>query len=341
MTTRTPASAKSSELRSETPSSPPVFIVGCPRSGTTLLRMMLDSHPQLAIPPESHFIPKVWAVRRRYERNGSLLVDRVAADIMHTDRYREWNLPEQYVWRRLHALTSPGIADIIETFFLAYMERESKQRWGDKTPGYSLDIPLIARLFPTARFIHLIRDGRDVATSLRDHFKDLRPSDAALAWATRVRKGRAQGGVLGADRYLEVHYEDLVADPAEELSSICEFIGLDYRSDMLEYSRRVPEAVPESEHLRIHSHLDKPPTSGLRNWRAQMTPSDLALFEALAGRELEQFGYRRAVPVLSSSARKHAAVALAAHGVRRAAWKTRARAIAALKQDELPPSRRW
>jgi len=319
---------------------PPVFIVGCPRSGTTLLRMMLDSHPELAIPPESHFIPKVWAVRRRYQQNGSVRVDRIASDIIGTDRFREWSLPEKAVWRRLHDLSNPGIADVIEAFFVAYAEREGKSRWGDKTPGNSLDMPVIARLFPTARFVHLIRDGRDVAMSLREHL-GLGHTDAALVWATRVRKARKHARGLGSERYLEVRYEELVEDPRRELVSICNFVDLPYRPEMLEYAHRLQRAVPEHEQHRIHSNLGKPPTKGLRDWRHQMTPSDIALFEALAGRELEAFGYRRATSRIPPGVHRQAWAALTANGMSRLAWRARSKAVAALKRDQLPPATRW
>jgi hypothetical protein len=302
---------------------------------------MLDSHPELAIPPESHFIPKVWALRRRYERDGTANVQRVASDIMRTYRFREWALPEEDVWVRLRSLTNPGIAEVIDAFFVAYAERDGKRRWGDKTPGYSIEMVGIAELFPTARFVHLIRDGRDVATSIRANFQEVGDVDATIVWATRVRKGRAQGRSLGSDRYLEVSYEDLVKDPQDVLTSICDFVDLEYRSEMLDYSRRVREAVPEGEQERIHTRLLKPPTRGLRDWRQEMSSQQLALFEALAGRELEEFGYERAVPDLPLAIRGKAAAALAANGVRRMAWKARTTAIATFKHDGLPPSRRW
>jgi hypothetical protein len=336
-----PVAAKSSGSSRRVDPRPPVFIVGCPRSGTTLLRMMLDSHPDLAIPPESHFIPKVWALRRRYEQDGAAKVERLVSDIMRTNRFKEWGLPDEEVWVRLRSLTKPRIADVIGAFFVAYAEREGKRRWGDKTPGYSIEMVAIANLFPTARFVHLIRDGRDVATSIRQNFQNVGDIDAALVWAMRVRKGRAQGRTLGSDRYLEVRYEDLVKDPQDVLTSICDFVALEYCPEMLDYSRRVREAVPEGEQERIHTRLLKPPTKGLRDWRHEMSSAELALFEALAGRELQQFGYERALPDLALAVRGKAVAALAANGVRRMAWKARTTAIATLKHDGLPPSRRW
>jgi hypothetical protein len=336
-----PLVEKSPGVASGGESFPPVFIVGCPRSGTTLLRMMLASHPELSIPPESHFIPKVWTVRRRYEQGGALRVERLARDIMRNDRYREWQLPEEEVWTRLRSLSNPKFADVIEAFFIAYAAREGKRRWGDKTPGYSLEMVLITKLFPTARFVHLIRDGRDVATSFRDNFEEIRWTDAAMVWATRVRKGRAQGRAVGPERYLEVRYEDLVDDPPSVLTSICDFIDLPYVPEMLEYSSNFSQAVPQREQHQIHKGLLQPPTKGLRDWRREMSSAELSLFEALAGRELDRLGYERALPNLPPTVRGRAVAARAANGGRQLAWKARTTAIATLKRDGLPPSRRW
>jgi hypothetical protein len=337
----TPRAENSRQMRFGTESFPPVFIVGCPRSGTTLLRLMLGSHPDLSIPPESHFIPKVWSVRRRYQGNGSVKVERLAADIMRNDRFREWHLPDDEVMVRLRSLRDPRIADVIEALFVAYAEREGKRRWGDKTPGYALEMVRITKMFPTARFIHLIRDGRDVATSFRDNFDEIRWTDAAIAWATRVRKGRAQGRAVGSDKYLEVRYEDLVSDPPSVLTSICDFIDLPYVPEMLEYSDQVSEAVPEREQQQIHKGLLRPPTKGMRDWRRETSPAELALFEALAGRELKRFGYERAVPAISAAVRGKAIAAATGNAFRRGTWRARTTAIATMKKDGLPPSRRW
>src|SRR3990172_2465569 len=258
------------------------FIVGCGRSGTTLLRAMLDSHPELAIPGESYFVVSMGRHRRRYERDGRLLTERFIADIVGHPRFRRWGLQETEV---REALTpSPrGYPGAVRCVFALYAHREGKERYGDKTPSYVLNIPMLARLFPEARFVHIIRDGRDVALSLRDvQFGPGDIREAALLWKRSVKRGMRAGRQLGRGRYREVQYEELLDDPEVTLRGLCDFIELDYSEEMLSYPERAG-AVLAPVRLANHPHLALPPTKHLRDWRRQMSSNDIALFEAVAG----------------------------------------------------------
>jgi Sulfotransferase family len=271
----------------------PVFIVGCGRSGTTMLRLMLDRHPDLAIPGESHFIPDMWMMRSRYVSNGMLDVERLVRNILTTEEVAWWNVPEDAVWRRLRRLESPGFGGVVEAIFAAYADTQGKRRWGDKTPIYVTSIPLIAQLFPTARFIHLIRDGRDVALSYLSI-----PSgpdnvwQAARRWRRDVNAGRRAGRALESGRYLEVRYEDLVARPARQLRIICAFLDLSFDPGLLEADASALEKVRPSWRF-IHARVELPPTQGLRDWRREMRVSNQIAFEAVAGATLMELGYER------------------------------------------------
>lgn len=325
---------------SEAPAAPPVFVVGCPRSGTTLLRLMLDAHPSLSIPPESHFIPQLWGARRRYITGGRFEADRMVRDLVGTARFREWDLPPDAVRERVRALPHPTFAGVVDAVFAAYAEQQGKRRWGDKTPGYSLEMPLLARLFPHARFVHLIRDGRDVALSFFGVIGPKTMAEAAEVWRHRIEIAQRDGAALGSERYTEVRYEDLVADPEAALAPVCAFLGLEQHPGMLRYSERIDRTIPGSER-RIHQNLAKPPTKGLRDWRRDMAPADVETFEAIAGRELARLGYERAVPRLGIGARVRARKALARIAASRTTYKLRRRAFAAVKRGALPPPRRW
>lgn len=319
----------------------PVFVFGCPRSGTTLLRLMLDAHPDLAIPPESHFIPRVWAVRQRYEKPEGLDVERLARDIMATQRVRDWRLSPEDLWARLRNLEEPDLAGVFASFFQAYADAQGKVRWGDKTPGYSLEIPLLLELFPDARFVHLIRDGRNVALSFMalDSATN-RLAEAAAAWSHRVRVARHDGLWAAGDRYLEVQYERLVAEPREELRRVCDFTQLRFVDEMLDYGEKALQKIPENER-HLHGNLVRPPTTGLRDWRGQLSPRDVGTFEAIAGRELALFGYRldNQNPALRTRIRSRLLQLgnLFMQGV----WKARRRALLILRPDALPLPRRW
>jgi hypothetical protein len=237
------------------------FVVGCSRSGTTLLRALLDAHPLLAVPPESHFavLPRL-----RLRRDP---------------------------WFRLWGIDPPDVrdldvADAVRAVFAAYAAAQDKPRYADKTPHYVSHLPLLAKRFPEARFVHVVRDGRDVALSLLE--VPWGPDDvegAALHWRRRVLEGRAAG--LGPERYRELRYEALVADPERELRALAAWLELPYDPAMLDPARR-PEAVPYREH---HGRLALAPTVGLRDWRREMSAAEAARFHAVAGDALAELGY--------------------------------------------------
>jgi hypothetical protein len=298
-----------------------VFVVGCGRSGTTLLRLMLDAHPDLAIPPESHFLSRFGHALDRYAvPGGGVHAELLANDVLRTKTFRAWEVPDEDVLTRVRSLRSPSFADVVDAVYTAYAEPRGASRWGDKTPRYVLDIPLFDRLFPGSRFVHIIRDGRDVAMSLRSvRFGPNDPMGAAGFWERRVRAGMRDGGALGG-RYHEVRYEALVADPERELRAICAAIDLPWDPAMLDYPQRVPSALPEDRRSQ-HRHEDRPPTAGLRDWRTEMPPADVAAFEAVAGRLLDDLGYERGAPPPSTALRTKAAWHRASGKVKRRLWR--------------------
>jgi len=321
---------------------PPIFVVGCPRSGTTLLRLMLDAHPSLAIPPESHFIPLVARVRSRYEQPSGFDAEHMAADVMRGLRFQDWGLPEEDVRRAIRERRPATLAAATECFFVAYADAHGKRRWGDKTPGYSIELPLISELFPEAVFVHLIRDGRNVALSLMEVPRPPRSfAEAAQVWRYRVSKGRADGAALGERRYLELRYEALVDDPESALKQICALTSLDYTPSMLDYHREDPAASVPERNWGHHRNLASPPTPGLRDWRDRMSDADQQLFEAVAGDELSALGYERRFPRVGAGVRARAAAILAFDGARHAVRAARVRVAMARHPDALPPPRRW
>jgi hypothetical protein len=270
-----------------TPGGPPLLILGVRRSGTTLLRVMLDRHSQLAVPDESYFVPQL-ADRHLRHVDPDAFVD----DLRRLNTVAEWDVPLDKVRARLSPHLPIGTA--LGTVYAVYAEERGKPRWGDKTPMYMQNLRLLERLFPDALFVHLIRDGRDAATSFlamppgivtETWMHPRTPADFACQWRTEVAAARRLGRRAGA-RYLEVRYEDLVADVEASLRRICEFAGLPYEPTMTDYAGNVDvSAKPHQQSLR------RPLTEGLRDWRKQMSPPDVASFEHVAGDLLRELGY--------------------------------------------------
>jgi hypothetical protein len=275
---------------------PPFFIVGSARSGTTLLRLMLNAHPQVAVPPESRFVTELWTGAREIEAGAFL------ESLGAHERFNAWELPIEDVARELGGRAALPYADAIASVYRAYAKARGKGRWGDKTPRYVEHIPFLAGLFPRARFVHLVRDGRNVALSYADvPFGPKTVGKAADLWARRVSKGLRDGRPL-AERYLEIRYEDLVEDIEERTKALTAFLGLPFDADMLDYTERArSDVLPRA--AKYNPHVTEKPIAQTRSWRTDMPPSHVAVFEAIAGSVLAELGYERVHPSPGAGAR--------------------------------------
>jgi Sulfotransferase family len=293
----------------------PVIILGVSRSGTTLLKEMLDQHPDLAIPTESYFIPQLWD-RHGQRPDPEAFTD----DLGRLARVREWGVTPVEVRERIGE--RPNFAAAIQAVYAAYADIRGKPRFGDKTPAYMQRLDVLERAFPAALYVHLIRDGRDAGLSFlemrrRPRLSWARPRSLgafAAQWRREVAGARRFGREAAAGRYLEVRYEDLVAEPEPTLRALCDFVGLEFDPAMLRYQRD-----PGAKSLPDHARLAGPVASG-RHWQEEMPPSSSECFEAVAGELITELGYPRAHPRPSWTARAHALVHRALLGARIALW---------------------
>jgi GNAT superfamily N-acetyltransferase len=279
---------------------PYLFVVGCPRSGTTLLRRMLDAHPDLAITPETHWIP-IWFERRNGVTRDGRAGPELVARLLAYPKFRRTGLGREELESLLDADRPVSYSSFVQGFFDLYGRTRGKALVGDKTPGYVRRLPLLHELFPEARFVHLIRDGRDVCLSAVNWQKAVNLArrfptwseqpvvTAALWWEWNVRLGRDGGASLGRGLYHELRYEALVADPAEACRELCAFLDLPYDEAMLRFHEGRTRSDPGLDSKKAWL----PPTRGLRDWRTQMPEQDVERFEAAAGELLDELGYPR------------------------------------------------
>lgn len=281
-------------------------VVGCPRSGTSLLAVMLDSHPDLAVPPETSFLsglissPAVVGDARRNFFN------RITADRIPISNWSDFGLDRERLWQRLSAIEPFTVAAGLRAFYALYAEAQGKPRYGEKTPGYVFLLPQIAALLPEAHFIHIIRDPGDTALSWRRTWFSPSTDFGVLGseWRKHVEAGRGAREIV--PHYVEIRFEDLVRNPERELKHLCEYLALPWDVRMLDYAAQGAARlarlqgrqhargpmIPREERTRIHENLTRAPDADrLGVWRREMTPAERKLLEAAAGPLVSALGY--------------------------------------------------
>jgi Sulfotransferase family len=262
----------------------PFFIVGNDRSGTTMLRLVLDRGPDVAIPPESMFLTDVTLPP---EDGWQALLN----EVWQHPKVRLWELPgpPPRVPKGLDGAEAARF--VLGAPFEAYAHKHGKARWGDKTPHYVHHVDELLAIWPAARVVVLVRDGRDVALSVRSMpFGPNNAWAAAQWWARGVRAGSAAQG-RHPERVITVRYEDLASDPAAHVPPICEFLGLRYAPDMLDLAHADRSRIVADQVSWFPTLFDGISTNAVARWRREMPPRDQAVFASLAGAELAQLGY--------------------------------------------------
>lgn len=275
---------------------PYLFVVGCPRSGTTLLQRMLDNHPQLTVANDTHFVTR--AAKRVLRKNPNpRLTPELVESVKSYRRFHRLGLDEAEVTR---AATDCGTyAKFVSRLYSIRAQKNQKSLSGEKTPDFCRSMTLLSGLFPTARFIHIVRDGRDTALSTLSWATESKGpgkwslwrtdplGTCALWWNWQAGTGQRDGKQLEEGLYFQVRYEDLVENPVKELTAISGFLDLPYAESMANYhagkTRDKPGLSAKSAWL--------PPVKNLRDWRKDMTPEDIGVFEGIAGPLLRANGY--------------------------------------------------
>ena len=269
----------------------PVFVVACPRSGTTLLQLMLSAHPRMAIPPENRFVLDAWRARRTFGNLRKAEKRAELADwIIARPKFKDLKLDKAKVKQAIIE-GPPTIGSALGIVLREYATANGKPRWGDKRPVYLNHLPWLLEMFPDAQFVHIIRDGRDCVASLKRMPWWTTGTIAAISrWVQSMNMGKRARNELRGDQYYELQYEHLVANPREELEKLCAFLGEDFAEIMLEHHRAVPDATPE--YKKWHSRTSEAvSTKAMGQWAEQLEPWELAVMERVGGRYLQQYGY--------------------------------------------------
>lgn len=269
----------------------PIFVVGCPRSGTTMLSLMIHAHPRMAMPPESRFLLRSWRNRKKF---GDLSTpeQRMAlakACVRTGSKVRDLGLDPQEVLEAILA-APPTYGSAYGTIFKMFADKHGKARWGDKRPAYYQEVDLLLRLFPDAQIVHIVRDGRANVASLKK--MPWWPYDSIgsmAAWSQAEYCSRRNAKRLPADVFHVVRYESLVANPEPVLRDLCRFLEEDFHPSMLEPSE-VRDIVPEKKvwHGNLKQSVN---TDRVESWRKGLEPWELGLMETVLRRKLKRWDY--------------------------------------------------
>lgn len=250
---------------------------------------MLSSSPRLYIPPESDFFPRFFGKnphRELSEREAQAILDMIFGEYRLV---KEWQ-SERLMVAELDRPITPS--SLLHHLYQRYAEQHGAVRWGDKTPVYTSYIPLLLDLFPNAKIIHLVRDGRDVALSMvkkwgaRKRHVDL--FFGAMKWRERLESAEKAATPLSSTTYLKLYYEQLIADPETHLRTICTFLDEPFFPEMAQ-----PQQLAQTvlKHDTFHAAVRQPVRPKQKTWRDTMPDRDVRLVQHIAGRMLRQQGY--------------------------------------------------
>jgi len=262
----------------------PFFIIGSGRSGNTLLRSLLVSGNEVSIPPESYVLPRVY---RRYKVLSFLKWDVLSSIVVSEfEAYKEYytweaNLYKAHQKTRAFNKNEKSLAHILNAIYTSYSEPTgiNIKRWGDKTPINTIFIDKIARIFPKAQYIHIIRDPRDVVCSyVKANLYD--DYNSALAfWKQANIKAEALKEQLSVSQFIQLRYEDLVTNPEQELKRVCVFLNLEYKPEMLLFWQN-KDSLGDVKYNEHHKNIGNPiSTSSIGKWRQILTSEESAAIE--------------------------------------------------------------
>jgi hypothetical protein len=272
----------------------PLVIVGCPRSGTTLLSTMLHAHPRIAIPPETRWLRATYQRRRSF---GDLRAEENRRRLAHfitrrkNSKFDDLGISRENTVERIVA-APPTLGSATAAVFEEFAATRDKPRWGEKRPSHAFWLDRLLALWPDLQVVHLVRDPRACVASLMRHPFFTAPLEhAAVMW---LRTEREMSGFEKRSRpgqYHRVRYEDLLVDPRRELQRLCTFLDERFDETMLRPAAAAGDIVPQraAHHVRTRGPVDP---SRIEAWREELSAADIGLIEFGCARMMGVRGYQ-------------------------------------------------
>jgi hypothetical protein len=291
------------------------IIVGCRRSGVSLLKVMFASHPQVAVLPDTSFIASLISL---HTATSTFDPDTFVDQLYREGHLADWQLPRIAVEDLFRADPPTNYPAAVRQILSIWTGLQYSERYVDGTHGSIDHLPVLTQLFPEAKVVHVVRDGRHVGASMLELGLVDRLEDAAMLWRRQVEETRRTLLSLPTGRHYEVRYEDLVSAPVSTLQAVCHAVDLEFHEDMLDYQPLARRAVHAAPRPHEHRYLAHPVRNGLRDWQRDLPGEAVDRFDSQAGGLLRELGYGVRRPRLPVPTR------LAAHAHRRG-WRRRLR----------------
>lgn len=284
---------------------PMFFIIGRPRSGTTLLRVLFEAHPNVVIPPESPFIISLYKKYSKVNFWDDETIKNFTEDVFNQRYFDKWLLNKEILLENLlKAKGENTFQQMVRIVCLSYrsvFKKEEIKLIGDKNPANSLFVNRIHRLFPDSKIIHITRDYRDNYLSLINvNFEVPIVPLVVYRWKfayTRMQKLKR----MYPELICSVKYEDLATDPENQFRDVCHFMGLVFDPSVFNFYEKKEEiegVYAGSDELKIvHKSLFNPiSTDRINLWKTQLTERQIRIADLVAGKTAEKAGYKRQYP---------------------------------------------
>ena len=276
----------------------PIFIVGANRSGTTLLRLILNAHSRIAIPEElNYFYSEMagWPIEEWASHTISAgfidyLIDKTCGPLV------ELGLDVEHLRMKLRADAPMSLRTPYMAILEAWASFQGKPRWGEKTPANLFYADVLIEMFPHACFIHLVRDPRDGVASMQqvNFFTDDAVFNALARRQAMTRGLYILDKSVPAAQRLTIKYEDLVVHPESTVRQVCAFIGEEYELEMLKFHESAKQHMKKRAATQFNAKATRPITSdAVESWRERLTYEQVAIVEAICSKQMDQFGYRK------------------------------------------------
>lgn len=287
----------------------PIFVIGNPRSGTSLLRLMLTCHPCIVIPPECGFIVWLYSKYKDWNidsSNNNFYIKSFIDDLFNSKKFETWKLDKTIISKEIKLSTPKNYSELCFLIYCCYGISISKKFkiWGDKNNHYLHHLNDISNIFPYARYLHIVRDGRDVACSYRNVMSiksaslyapnlPTKINKISTEWKDSVTKIEHFFSQLQAKYSYTVKFEDLTANPVDILSQICRWLKISFESKMLNfYIENQLNHLEPLETLDWKKRTLEPIKSdSVGQYRKMMNCRDQLEFMTIAEGTLKKFGY--------------------------------------------------